>query len=176
MPACEVECLKQHGKKRKDVCGGNGSGDGEGDDDKSLVVDSFNKNPWESAAHRAQSDEHSGKDSDSDTDFLSVSNEEESVDNLDGFEEVDFDELQNFMLPYISTYPCGEKLLVVFLLDGDILDIKANNFEFIDGDTAVRRWSRVPKQLESARDLLGLGKNDDSTQVDLVVLEAELKR
>ena len=141
------------------------------------MVDSINKNAWVSVEHRAQLDKHSDMDSNSDTEYeSSSSSSEESVDYLDGFEGVDPGKLDTFMSAFDSKYPCGEKLLVVFPLDGDILDIKANYFEFTDEGTAVRHWARVPKQLESACNLLGLGNNDAATQVDFVVLEAELKR
>lgn len=166
MPACEVECMNRDiGMEDKD--------------EKNFVVDSINKNPWDRFEHADgadESEEDSTMDDNSDNEFMPEVSEEESVDSLDGFEDFDPAELKSFMSAFVSEYPCGEKLLVVFPLDGNVLDPKANHFEFVDEDTIVRRWSKVPKELENARTLLGIEKKEQSTQVDLVVLEAEIKR
>ena len=107
--------------------------------------------------------------------------DEKSIDCVDdSIDDVQARELQNSMSAYLSEYPCASKLLAVFPLDGNILDTDANMFEFVDDNTAIRRWAKVPKERESAMALIGVGSKPCYTfgfiDIDLVVLDAEIKK
>ena len=143
-------------------------------DDENFIVDSENKNPWERNLTT-----QSSKSDDDDAEF-SVSSEEESVDNLDGFEEFRIGELQNSMSALLTNYPCGTKILAVFPLDGNILDPDANQFQFVDDNTAIQRWTKVPEERKCPTKLIGLGSEEryglGFTDVDMVVVEAKIKK
>ena len=149
-------------------------------DDESFVLDSENKNPWErKLVDESSNDNLNQGQSDDDAEF-SEESDDETVDNLDGFVEFRIGELQNSMSALLTNYPCGTKLLAVFPLDGNILDQDANQFQFINDNTAIQRWSKVPEERKNAMELIGLGSESCSalgfTEIDLVVLDAEIKK
>ena len=150
-------------------------------DDENFKVDSENNNLWENNQITQSTDDNSkqGNSDDDDAEF-SVSSEEESVDNFDGFDKFCIGELQNSMSALFTNYPCGTKLLAVFPLDGNILDLDANQFEFVNNNTAIQRWTKVPEERKCPMKLISLGLELCSalgfTNVDLVVLDAEIKK
>jgi hypothetical protein len=152
----------------------------EEEDEKSLPNDSENKNPWQRELYADDGDE----DEENDDDYSMKSEDEDcdaSDDSLeDFFEEIKLGELQNSRAPFVSEYPGGNKLLLVFPLDGDVMDEDANQFEFFDGDKSVKRWSRVPKEREDAVSLVGNGSEVRTlfgfTDVDLMIVDAEIQR
>ena len=170
-------------------------------DDESLILDSENKNPWErdlvdessdnnlqqgqsDDAKQGQSDDAKQGQSDDDdaASMFSVpeASDEESVDDLDGFEEFRIEELQNCMSAFLTNYPCGTKLMAWFPLDGNVLDNDSNKFQFIEDNTAIQRLTKVPDELKCAMKLIGLGSESRNrlgyTDIDLVVLDAVIKR
>lgn len=160
MPACEVECR--------------------GDDDVSMVRDSENKNPWQRQLYPASDKSNSSSDSDANDDNYEDHSDEETADFLDDFEEILPGELMDPLSPLLSEYPCGRKLLAVFPLDGNVKDMDSHLFQFVDDHTAIQRWSKVPKDRESAVKLIGFGDEKESsfgyTDIALVVLDAAIKK
>jgi len=117
----------------------------------------------------------SGNEGENEEDFDSSDD-----DDLDGFDEIELGELQNSREPFFTGYPTADKVLAIFPLDGDVFDPDANQFEFIDDNNAIQRIGKVPKERESCMALIGDGKEKPSkmgfTSVDLVVVDAEIKR
>lgn len=142
-----------------------------------FAFDSEGKNAWERQLHQDPNEPQD--DSSDDEDFLAEL-EDESVEDLDEFEEIQIGELQNSRSAILSEYPCGAKLLAVFPLDGNICDHGSNEFEFDDNNTIIKRWSKIPKERLNAVKLIGIGTEKSSaigfTDVDLVVLDAEIKK
>lgn len=148
------------------------------DDERSLPIDSENRNPWIRFGN--QDDEEELNDSDDEN--YSSSNDDKSCsdDGLEGFDEISLGELQNSRTPFLAEYPTRDKLLVIFPLDGNISDADSNQFEFIDDNTAIHRWGKVPKERENCVALIGLGTEKSSkmgfTDVDLMVVDAEIQK
>jgi len=91
--------------------------------------------------------------------YTSSSNESCSEDNLDGFiDEIEMGEILNSREPFLTEYPTRDKVLVIFPLDGNVLDSDGNQFEFADDYKAIRRLGKVPKERESCVALIGDGK------------------
>ncbi len=171
MPACDMELPTKNASKEE----------GRDDDgEKKVPLDSEKNNPWLKSENQLQFEETPNVESDSDAEFSMVSTEE-SIDSLDGFDEIEPGELQNCMLAFLSEYPCGQKLLAIFPLDGNTKDLDSNYFEFAEDYTIVRRWSKVPKERENAIDLIGIGTEQQRpgfgfNEVDLMVLDAEIRK
>ena len=145
-------------------------------DDESLPNDSENKNPW---SWKFDNNEDDGDDEE-DEDFSEEDENSSVSDNLDTYEEIEIGELENSRSPFLLTYPCGKKLLVVFPLDGDVNDQTANQFEFVNGDTEIKRWSRIPKERESAISLVGTGTEKSGQfcfhDIDLFLVNEEIQK
>ena len=123
--------------------------------------------------------DQSDKDED-DEDYSCTLGDVSSDDSLEGFADIELGELQNSRAPFLSEYPSGNKLLVIFPLDGNVRDTSANQFEFIEDNTAVQRLGKVPKEREHSVALIGLGSEKSSklgfSDVDLMVVDAEIQR
>jgi hypothetical protein len=155
-------------------------------DEKSLPVDSEIRNPWINCDNHVKPNcrrmTEQGQDySDEDDCDYTFSDEETTSDNdLEGFEDVELGELQNSRDPFFSEYPTGDKVLAIFPLDGNVRDTNANQFEFIEDNTAIQRWGKVPKERESCVALIGLGTKKLSkmgfSEVDLMVVDAEIQK
>lgn len=144
------------------------------DDEVSLPNDSENKNPWQRELNKESDD-------DDDDDFsMNSEGSVNSEDNLEDFEDIKLGELQNSQSPMVSEYPGNNKLLLLFPLDGDVLDENANQFEFFDDDKAIKRWSRVPRERQDAVAMIGNGSEVRTafgfTDVDLMIVDAEISR
>ena len=141
--------------------------------------DSRESNPCISV-NKNEAKQDSNDEDDGDYTFTSSAKESCSDDGLEGFDDIELGELQRSREPFLSPYPTGDKLLVIFPLDGNVLDHNANQFEFIEDNTAIRRWGKVPKERESCIALIGLGTEKQSkigfSDVDLMVVDAEIKR
>lgn len=163
MPACDVQYVE-----------------GIDDDGKSLPQDSERKNPWERKLNSNSEDDNDDDEAYSSPDDEDTEDDGDAEDVLHGFDDIGEEELKNEMSAILARYPCGKKLLAVFPLDGNILDNDSNQFEFVDDCTAIRRWSKVPKERESAIKLVGLGTEPQSalgfTDVDLVCLDAVIQK
>ena len=89
-------------------------------------------------------------------------------------------EILNSRAPFVTEYPTGDKLLVIFPMDGNVLDVDGNQFEFIDDNTAIRRLGKVPKERENCVALRGDGKEKPTKMgyesVDLMVVDAEIRK
>ena len=161
--------------------------DGEAETEKSLPLDSEKRNHWlrfdnDAKQNERQPKDDDGRDSndDDDSDYESLHEECDSDDALEGFDHIELGELQNSREPFLSEYPSGDKLLAIFPLDGNILDDGANQFEFVENNTAIRRFGKVPKEREQSVDLIGCGFERSSklgfTDVDLMVIDAEIQK
>ena len=141
-----------------------------------LPVDSENRNPW----IRFGDDEVEKECNESDDDNYTPRDDESVDDSLEGFDEIQLGELQNSLNPFFTEYPSGDKLLAIFPLDGNVADTDSNQFEFINENTAIHRWGKVPKERESCVALIGLGTEKSSkmgfSDVDLMIVDAEIKR
>lgn len=167
MPACDVIWKENEG------------------DDEGFVVDSAKKNPWQreldakKLSTNSNLNDSANDGSDEDDDFV-VTSDGESIDDLDGFEDVEQEELKSSMRAFLSEYPCGGKLCAVFPLDGNVQDMEANQFDFINDNTVIRRWAKVPKERECAKALIGMGNEQISSfgfsDIDLMLLDAEIKK
>ena len=157
------------------------------EDEKNLPLDSQRRNPWIRFDNDVKENEDIENEedindcNDDDDGDYSSSNEECSTDDvLEGFDEIELGELQNSRSLFLSEYPTGDKLLVIFPLDGNVLDTDANQFEFIEDNTAIQRWGKVPKERESCVALIGLGTEKPSkigfSDVDLMVVDAEIQK
>ena len=161
------DTVEQAGKSRKKG----------GEIERILPIDSVNRNPWMRFCNNEDVKEQSGSDDDN---YSPDDDESLSDDSLEGFDEIKLGELQNSRSPFLTEYPSNDKLLAIFPLDGDVTDTDSNQFEFIDDNTAIRRWGKLPKERESCVALIGLGTEKPSkigfTDVDLMLLDAEIKR
>ena len=166
------------------------------DDAASFHIDSEKKNPWvqqtlnnisnnkwgdeKDPCQNKVSDNKFFKESEeSDADFESCESDDDSEDCLDDFDKIQPAELQNSFSALLSEYPCGSKLLVVFPLDRNVWDVNSNQFEFVDDNTAIVRWSKVPEERLDAKKLIGIGT--EATQfgfsdADLMILDVEIKK
>jgi hypothetical protein len=165
MPAEDCEPANQDTDK---------SSDDDDDGAVSLPCNSENKNPWQQELF----EDNDEQENDDDDDDFSMGSEGTEDSLADFFEDIKLGELQNSQSPMVSEYPGSNKLMVLFPLDGDVLDENANQFEFFDDDKAIKRWSRVPKEREDAVAMIGKGSEDRSgfgfTDVDLMIVEAEI--
>ena len=126
-------------------------------------------------------DEHSQDCNDEDdADYTSSDEGSVSDDALEGFDDIELGELQNSCAPFLSEYPTGDKVLAIFPLDGNVLDETANQFQFIENDTAIRRLGKVPKERLSSVALIGTGTEKESklgfSDVDLMLIDAEIQK
>lgn len=132
--------------------------------------------------HEGQCKEDNWQDynEEDDGDYTSSDEENCSDDGLEGFDDIELGELQNSRAPFLSEYPSGDKLLAIFPLDGNVLDASANQFEFIDNNTAIQRLGKVPKERERSVALIGRGSEKSSilgfSDVDFVVVDAEIQK
>ena len=89
-------------------------------------------------------------------------------------------ELQNSRDPFVTEYDSGDKLLAIFPLDGNVSDSGSTQFEFIQDNTAIRRWGKIPKERENCVALIGFPTDKPSklgfTDPDLSVVKAEIKK
>ena len=124
-------------------------------------------------------DAHDSSDED-DENYTSSINESCSEDGLDGFDEIEMGEILNSRQPFLTEYPTRDKVLVIFPLDGNVLDSDGNQFEFVDDCKAIRRLGKVPKERESCVALIGDGKEKPTKMgyesADLMVVDAEIKK
>lgn len=171
MPACDFE------DDSEDIIPESGKGNTEpkanrnaaGDDDKSLPLDSEKRNPW---MRYEAIEEDSSESDDSESNRF---DEESCVSDV-----IEQSKIQNLRSPFLSQYPTGDKLLAIFPLDGNVLDNDANQFEFVENNTAIHRWGKVPKERESCVALIGLGTEKPSklgfSEVDLMVVDAVIQK
>ena len=159
---------------------------GEGDDDEeSLVIDSAKRNPW----LRFDQDENATEDSNvedddesSDGNYTISEDDNSSDDSLpeEEYRAIKLGELQNSRAPFVTEYPTGDKLLAIFPLDGNVSDSGSIQFEFIQDNTAIRRWGKIPKERENCVALIGFATDKPSklgfSDPDLMVVDAEIKR
>jgi hypothetical protein len=115
-----------------------------------------------------------------DENYTTSINESVSEDGLDGFDEIEMGEILNSRQPFLTEYPTRDKVLVIFPLDGDVLDSDGNQFEFADNNQAIQRLGKVPKERESCVALIGDGKEQPTKMgyesADLMVVDAEIKK
>jgi len=128
----------------------------------------------------ANNDDPDSSDDD-DENYTSSSNESCSEDDLDGFiDEIEMGEILNSREPFLTEYPTRDKVLVIFPLDGNVLDSDGNQFEFADDYKAIRRLGKVPKERKSCVALIGDGKEQPTKMgyesADLMVVDAEIKK
>ena len=147
---------------------------GDTDDDASVNNDAGDRN------HSGRPDDV-GDSSDDDDDSYTCSSEDScSDDSLKGFDDIELGELQNSRAPFFTGYPTGDKLLVIFPLDGNVLDPDANKFEFINNNNAIRRLGKIPKERTSCVDLIAdrdyLSSAIGFSEVDLMLVDAEIKK
>merc|ERR1712151_494212 len=95
-------------------------------------------------------------------------------------ENIELGELQNTRSPILLEYPTGNKLLLIFPLDGDVMDQNSNQFDFCKKNKCIKCLSRVPKERESAISLVGNeteSKNDFGfTDIDLFVVNVAIQK
>jgi hypothetical protein len=160
--------------------------------DRSFPIDSFNRNPWvrfgqpenvQQQGNVHDDDDVQDVDESDDEDFASSDADESGSDDSlssEEFEAISLGELQNSRTPFLIEYPTGDKLLVIFPLDGNVSDVDANHFEFIQNNTSICRWGKIPKELENCVALIGLGSEKPSrlgfSDPDLMVVDAEIKK
>lgn len=148
------------------------------DDERSLPIDSENRNPWIRFGNQDEEDELN--DSDDENYSSNTSDKSCGDDGLEGFDDISLGELQNSRTPFLAEYPTKDKVLVIFPLDGNISDADSNQFEFINDNTGINRWGKVPKERENCVALIGLGTEKASkmgfTDVDLMVVDAEIQK
>lgn len=162
--------------------------------ERSLPIDSFNRNPWVRfpPGANAQPDDNVHDDvsvpddvqddDESEDENYTISAEDDSDDSLSSeeFQAIKLGELQNSRAPFLTEYPSGDKLLAIFPLDGNVSDIDANHFEFIQDNTSIRRWGKIPRELQSCVALIGLGPEKPSklgfSDPDLMVVDAEIQK
>ena len=93
----------------------------------------------------------------------------------DYFEDIEIGELQNTRAPFLLEYPCGKKSFVVFPLDGDIF-----NTNILSLSRTKQKSSRVPKVRESAKALVGMGREERNSfgfsDIHLFLIDAEIER
>lgn len=148
----------------------------ETEDDTNLLVDSERRNPWIRSENIA-----GGQDCDDNDDGENSCKDGNSSidDSPQDFRGIKFGEHQNSREPFLSEYPTMEKLLAIFPLDGNVLDTDAIFFEFIQDNTAIQRWGKVPKERESSLSLIGLGTETWSnfgSDIDVLLVHAEIQR
>ena len=151
-----------------------------------LPIDSFNRNPWVRFQPRvnARPDNNFQDDDESEDENYTASDEDDnsSDDDLspEDYQAIKLGELQNSHEPFLTEYPSGDKLLAIFPLDGNVADMDANRFEFIQDNTLIRRWGKIPKERENCVALIGLGAEKPSrlgfSDPDLMVVDAEIKK
>jgi hypothetical protein len=83
--------------------------------------------------------------------------------------------------PINEPYPMGDRIFLLFELDGDVDDESANQFEVLDNGTKVCRWSRVPAaRLEAIKLIGGVGLATASEfsfmDADCMILDAAIKK
>lgn len=134
--------------------------------------DSYDNGKAQNGAHDSSNEE--------DESFTASNNESDSDDGLDGFDEIEMGEICNSREPFLMEYPTRDKVLVIFPLDGNVLDSDGNQFEFTDNNKAIRRLGKVPKERESCVDLIGDGQELPTKigyqRIDLVVVDAEIQK
>jgi hypothetical protein len=57
--------------------------------------------------------------------------------------------------PFNEVYPMGDRIFLLFELDGDVRDESANQFDISENGKKVCRWSRVPAARMAGIDLIG---------------------
>jgi hypothetical protein len=122
---------------------------------------------------------HNSSDED-DENYTSSIDESGSEDGLDGFDEIEMGEILNSRQPFLTEYPTRDKVLVIFPLDGNVLDSNGNQFEFAEDNKTIRRLGKVPKERESCVALIGDGREQPTKMgyesADLMVVDAEIKK
>jgi hypothetical protein len=155
------------------------------DDDESLPIDSAKRNPWlrNDQDESASEDISVQDDNESSDENYSINEDDSSSDDSLPAEEYDairLGELQISRTPFITEYPSGDKLLAIFPLDGNVSDSQSIQFEFIEDNTAIRRWGKIPKERENCVAMIGLGTEKPSkmgfSDPDLMVVDAEIKK
>jgi hypothetical protein len=126
------------------------------------------------------------EEEDSATDDDDYSSSEEDGDkedeNLnDTFGEISDEEIINLRKPYVMEYPNGNKLCIIFPLDGDVEDKTSNQLEFSRDNKSIVRLRRVPQCRKNAEMMLNgaVSQKDDDVHpgfgfcdADLVILNA----
>jgi hypothetical protein len=114
-----------------------------------------------------------------DDDYSSSGKEDETLD--DTFDDIADEEMLNLRKPYVLEYPNGNKLCIVFPLDGDVEDKTSNQLEFSRDNKTLVRWRRVPECRKNAEMMLnGVVSQKDAdvhpgfgfSDADLVILDA----
>ena len=175
MSPAEIETMRESSMKGSD----------DDDDEESLPIDSAKKNPWirfhqnENVTHDINVDD---EDKSNDESYILNDDDNSSSDSLpeDEFHSIKFGELQISRAPFVTQYPSGDKLLAIFPLDGNVSDAESTQFEFVQDNTAIRRWGKIPKEREDCVALIGLGTDKHSklgfNDTDLMVVDAEIKK
>lgn len=154
----------------------------QGNDDASPPIHSVNHNSRMRSVSRGNlRQENASEDvQDSDDESYTASNDESSMDDsLQADDDASFriGELQNSRAPFVTKYPSGDKLLAIFPLDGNVADADANQFEFIEDNTAIRRLGKVPDERKHSSALIGPGTDKLSfSDVDIMFVDAEIKK
>jgi len=151
--------------------------DDDDDDQSDLARKIKNQNSHDGDNTKVVVDDSSDED---DENYTSSINESCSEDGLDGFDDIEMGEILNSREPFLTEYPTRDKVLVIFPLDGNVLESDGNQFEFFDDNKAIRRLGKVPRERESCVALIGDGKEKRTKMgyesADLMVVDAEIKK
>ena len=156
------------------------------DDDKSPPIDSLKKNPSVRFGQDGNAKEYvivDDKDEESNDESYTMNDDDNSSDDSlpeDEYLVTALSELQISRAPFLIEYPSGDKLLVIFPLDGNVADAESTQFEFIQDNTAIRRLGKVPKEREDCLALIGSGTDKRPklgfTDIDFMVVDLEIQK
>ena len=156
--------------------------DDDDEDEESLLIDSAKRNPWLRDENASENINVQDDDESSDENYTISDDCYSSDDSLpdEEYDAIKLGELQNSRAPFVTEYPTGDKLLAIFPLDGNVCDSQSTQFEFIEDNTAIRRWGKIPKERENCVAMIGLGTDKPSkmgfSDPDLMVVDAEIKK
>lgn len=120
------------------------------DDEESFLIDSAKRNPWIRDENASEDINVQDDDESSDENYTISDDCYSSDDSLpdEEYDAIRLGELQNSRAPFVTEYPTGDKLLAIFPLDGNVSDSQSIQFEFIEDNTAIRRWGKIPRNVK----------------------------